>query len=258
MKNSPGNAWKAASGGVGDTLATFSLHPIAYAAIFTITSVQQFLIGPQSFKTPEQLTPGDQLLALCVIVGTVLILPFTIALLRYFAAGDLDHGYGFRRPFFRFLGWTVCLSILVVLFFLAFAIFIGIAAHLMPALGIGLAVTSFVFGLWISVRLATLFPSLALDEPPPVLSRAFRDTRGHFGFIFLAAALACLFVVPAVAALFGFYMVFGVPVPGAEPYGFGKRLIEAGVVGVFSTLTTVFCIAVVGRIFHTIRGNAAV
>jgi hypothetical protein len=256
MSTQSRSGWKAATRSVVDGFRAFNLFPMGYLAIFGLSALQQLLIGPLSRKPEAELVAADGLLVLVLIPLSFAVMAFSIPILRYFAGGDSTHPYGIGRPFFRLLGWWLLLG---VLFFIgalvAAAVIYGlflISEYLAFA---GIVVCIGIFW-WVCLRLTTLWPALALDEPAPILKRSFQETKGYVWF-FIRAVLSLVVVFLPFAIVFAIPQIFFNGTPDANgvlpPLSITQRLAEAVISGLFGLLSIILIYAFSGRLFRVIR-----
>ncbi len=256
MSTQSRSGWKAATRSVVDVFRAFNLFPMGYLAIFAISALQQLLVGPLSRKPEAEVTGADGLLVLVLIPLSLAVLAFSIPILRYFASGDSTHPYGIGRPFFRLLGWWLLLGVLsLIAAFVAAAVIYGmfLISEYLAFAGIVLCIGIF---WWACLRVTTLWPALALDEPPPILKRSFQETRGYVWF-FVRGLLSFIVVFVPFAIVLAISQLFFNGLPDANgflpPLSITQRLAEAVISGLFALFSITYIYAFSGRLFRAVR-----
>jgi hypothetical protein len=255
-------AWNTAIGAAGDVFRGFGLFKTAYLGLFFCTAIQQFMAAPLNEKPAEAPLTSDDAVAMFVLFGVgFFAVPFAIQLWRYFAAGDTSWSYGFRRPFWRIVGWGLGLCILAGLYmFAAVIIFLFISVNSEVA-GVATFLLLLLLLAWIVLRLATFYPALALDEPKPLFRRCFRETKGWVWFLVRTALAAVVVLIPLVALLIAWQMLiygpeaFNDPDVGLPPLEANMRFADAIVTGAIVTLLMIYQGAVSGRVYRAVRGS---
>jgi len=118
------------------------------------------------------------------LIGTVVVVPFEIAIYRLLISGEAASGYRFdiwTVRFQRMLGWSI-----------GFCVLATIPFHLTGALAPSedaeaiIGIVLFAPVIFAAVRLTIFWPAIAVDAPGASVRNAFADTSGHAWFIFKA------------------------------------------------------------------------
>jgi hypothetical protein len=131
------------------------------------------------------------------VLRSLLLTPFLVAVHRFILVNDVADHYAIEphNPrFWRFFVWSLVLSFLLFgpsLLLFSSALLLGL-----PATIAFICVTvSLIVAIIVCLRLAILFPAIAIDAPGATASNALADTRGFAVDIFLIYLLAALPIV---------------------------------------------------------------
>jgi hypothetical protein len=173
------------------------------------------------------------------VIRSLLLTPFLVAVHRFVLVDDVADHYAIEphNPrFWRFFVWSLMLTFL--LFGPSFLL-------LSSALLLGLPVTiaficvtvSLIVAIIVCLRLAILFPAIAIDAPGATAFNALADTRGFAVDIFLIYLLAAL---PIVAIDF---VSRGLNLP---------MLIGTVVDGILDVIALVLLVVITSRVFQAL------
>jgi hypothetical protein len=209
-----------------------------------------------AFKVAEDLVPwrtwsrpvvGDLLGFVHGAVQSFLLTPFMIALHRFIVLDEVTSGYALdpsRPNVMLFFKWLVVLSAIGSLAFWAYAL---LTALDVPIAGAGvsalviLAAAAFIF-----IRLAILFPAIAVNAPGAQAANAWSDTRGHAVRIFMIFALALLAPLPIVLAT---TWMLG---PEAHIPGTPVAIASLFVSAIMHAVTLTLSVAIASRVFQIV------
>ena len=249
-------------GAAADSLQAVSLFPALCAVLFGVYAFSSFAMAP--FDMPEGTATNGEILtgSAFLVVMLLVLLAVGIPLTRFFAGGTPTAL--FARPFFRVLGWFAAFILAGGAFML---LFVGVLLLAVTATGTGseaglslmyfLSAVLLIPCLWLALRLTTLWPSLALDEPAPLLRRSFGETKGYVWYFLLTGICSLAIFIPlGIAVALAEYLLVGLPdatgvLPPSGPAG---KLGLAAVSGVSGLFYMVYSCALYGRFFRAVRG----
>jgi hypothetical protein len=173
------------------------------------------------------------------VLRSLLLTPFLIAVHRFVLVDDIA-GYYAIEPhnprFWRFFVWSLVLTFLLLgpsLLLLSSALPLGL-----PATIAFICVTvSLIVAIIVCLRLAILFPAIAIDAPGATASNALADTRGFAVDIFLIYLLAAL---PIVAIDF---VLLGLNLP---------TMIGTVIDGILDVIELVLLVVITSRVFQAL------
>jgi hypothetical protein len=266
MSEQSKSGWRAAKGAFGDVFRAFALFPVAYIVFYAVSALQQFLL--QGIETRPHEEIGLELPA--AALATLILFPFCISPLRYFAAGDTNHPYGFGRPFWRVAGWMALIGVLsftvaMTAIFLVTFLSAGFG-DAGTAIAVVIMIVVYLGLIWFHLRIVTIYPLLALDERGPMLKNAFKESAGSFWFIVRAILSSLVFAIPVMLAMsaleLGILIALSPSDTTVDPdvvAGFDRQALRnstaALVVGIGGAINVVYCSALIGRIFRAIRST---
>jgi hypothetical protein len=121
-------------------------------------------------------------------VQDFLLTPFCIAVYRYIILNEVARGYPLDprdARFFRFFAWSLAFTAVTAAILLVNDVILD-----SPLIAtIVLDILLFVGLVYIALRLAILFPAIAVDAPGATASNAFADAKGNMVRIFLIFSL---------------------------------------------------------------------
>jgi hypothetical protein len=185
-------------------------------------------------------------------VQSFCLTPFMIAIHRFIILDEITPGYALdpsKPRFIWFFGWLFALSMVGSLAFLLAEILPAIGVSAIPA--IALAVIALVVVLIVSMRLAILFPAIAVDARDANASIALADSKGHVFHIFMIFLLALL---PWVAIAIAVTLMLG---PGVRSPGTPVTIVQLAAGAVIQTITTALCVVIASRVFQALAGRAS-
>ena len=192
-------------------------------------------------------------LFLDLAAGAVLsffLTPFMIAIHRFILLDEVTTGYvlDLRQPrFISYFGWLFALSVIGSLAFSLVEILPAIGVSAIPALALTFIV---LIGVIIfSMRLAILFPAIAIDASGAGVTNALADSKGHGLQIFMIFLLALL---PLLAFAIIITLILG---PGVRNAGMLVAVVQLGAGVVIQTITAVLCLAIASRLFQALAGR---
>ena len=193
------------------------------------------------------LTPMDLVWS---VVHAFLLTPYFIAVHRFIILDEGTRGYELapsQTRFQRFFGWSLALALMWFASTL-------IATSLVQSTGARTAL-SFAFvviAAIVSIRLITLFPAIAVDDPDAGWRKAAVDTRGHAGHVFGVVVLSALpIIVPVtVGVLIGLWLSPATRFPA-------WTAVEAITGGAVYLLVITIGIAVASRLYQRLGAHAA-
>lgn len=266
------SGFKAAIGSLADIVTTAGAMPVTYIALFLIGAAQGFVYSSvdKTGKLTGQYTTQTLIGDAVGFGAALLLIPFGVGLLRYFTRAAPSYPSDLVVICLRVIGWSIVLFVLCFVAILAIAIPIGILGAFVQDISIPLIIIAFalvaiavIVLVWIGLRLALFYPTIARSEPSPILG-SFRQTRGFAFYVFRAFFFAVLIAIPLAAAMFYFQLaLFGISfedfkagdiMPMLEPQPFDRAAILAVFSGIGSIVVMVFYAALQGRIFRTVRG----
>jgi hypothetical protein len=249
MSEQRDGAFAIAVGALRDARNSISVLAKIYLAVFALLALQFIAVYGVAGVGAQVIT----------VITTLMLLPFWIRVLRYFADGDPDVPLWETGIVLRFFGWMV---VIVIGFALLGGLWMVVAFALAGiGSGAGGIITAFamlavfVLLIWIGVRFITLYTVLSLGEPRP-LGQAYRDSQGRFWPILrvlLASALvifALSIVYLALAMMSGIVDLNDI---GGSISGFALFL-GAILDGLFQTVLVAYGSAVAGRLYRLLRG----
>ena len=172
------------------------------------------------------------------LIRNLLLLPFDIAIFRLLIPGELASQYSFAISaprFQRLAGWTIGLWLWISV------VLPLVMVLLTPAHGIQLVATIAIIILTVAfmIRMAVLFPAIAVDSNAATVSNALADTSGRSWFILKAflvtfvPVLAAMVLVTGIAAFGDVSLISGrslwTVIPRTVLFGLGGFLIHAAI-----------------------------
>lgn len=136
------------------------------------------------------------------LIRNLLLLPFDIAIFRLLIPGEVASQYSFAIStprFQRLAGWTIGLWLWI-------GVVLPLAMELLPpADGIQLVATISIIILTFAfiIRIAVLFPAIAVDSEAATIGNALADTRDRSWFILKAFLVTFMPVLAAMALVTG-------------------------------------------------------
>jgi hypothetical protein len=176
--------------------------------------------------------------------------PVLIAVHRFFVLGEVEDSYAIDLSEPRFLRFFVCLVVLSLAGAAVFWI-----QEALSALGVSPLVTIVPFLAAIivlviaAIRLAILFPAVAVTAGNANVSNALADTKGHAFRIFMVFALALL---PCIAIVLGITILLG---PSAHIVGSPRAMFEIVFAAVVQLVIMVLCISIASQVFRAYARN---
>jgi hypothetical protein len=180
---------------VWDDLGELSVRLRTQSIIACASAVFFTFIGPA-------ITDNRILADVFGLIGTVVVVPFEIAIYRLLISGEAASGYRFDVSTVRFqrmLGWS-----------LGFCVLSTIPLHLAGALAPSedaeaiIGIVLFAPVIFAVVRLTIFLPAIAVDAPGASVRNAFADTSGHAWLIvkaYLAIVVPVILIVISMAVL---------------------------------------------------------
>lgn len=172
-----------------------------------------------------------------------LLTPIMIAVHRFILLEEVTSNYVLepRRPTFRaFFGWLMALSVLSLLV----SSLVSIAP--LPSFALaGLFMAGTIFIVVVSIRLAILFPAIAVDAPGATPANAWADSNGHGWRIFIIFALAA---VPLFLIVLLLAKPFGLD---TQHFG-GKTVLMTAVSAITEAFFVVLSVAIASRLFQAL------
>ena len=172
------------------------------------------------------------------LIRDLLLLPFDIAIFRLLIPGEVASQYSFAIStprFQRLAGWTIGLWLWI-------SVVLPLAMQLLPpAHGIQLVATLAIIILTVAfmIRMAVLFPAIAVDSNAATIGNALADTSDRSWFIFKAflvtfvPVMAAMALVTAVAAFGDVSLISGrslsTIIPRTVLLGLGGFLIHSAI-----------------------------
>ena len=136
------------------------------------------------------------------LMGTLVLVPFEIAIYRLLISGEAASGYRFELSSVRFqrmVGWTIG-------FWLLAMIPLRLPDAVAPSEGADAIISIVLFALvaFAVLRLTIFLPAIAADAPGASVRNAFADTSGHVWLIvkaYFIALLPIILIILAIAVL---------------------------------------------------------
>jgi hypothetical protein len=177
------------------------------------------------------------------IAQSFCLTPIMIAVHRFILLDEVARGYAVdvRQPsFLPFFGWLVALSLFGDLIFVVQAAVTGLP--LLAEILIALIVTILVIAVWL--RLAILFPAIAVRAPGATAGNAMADSKGYASDIFWLFFVALL---PWTIVSIGITMILG---PGVAHPGAPVAMVFLIVASIIHAATLILCVAIASRLFQ--------
>ena len=188
-------------------------------------------------------------------IKNILILPLEIAIYRLLILGEATSGYNlaiFDLRFQRLLGWTIGLWALLNLP----PYLPGLITPSEDANAIA-TIAAVVAAIALVVRIAVLFPAIAVEAPGASLANALSDTRGRSWFIlksYFMVLLPALLVLVLMVGLAAFGLVSDTP-----DLSSGWDIMRIAFVSAVELLITVLTTVAASRLFdwigHQVKGQ---
>jgi hypothetical protein len=185
-------------------------------------------------------------------VQSFFLTPVIIAIHRFIILDELTPRYALdpRQPrFMSFFGWLFALSAIGSLAFSLVEILPATGVSAIPA--IALTIIALVVVLIVSMRLAILFPAIAVDARDANAFNALADSKGHVFDIFMIFLLALL---PWAAIAIAVTLMLG---PGVRNPGTPVAIAQLAVGAVMQTITTALSVAIASRVFQALAGRGS-
>jgi hypothetical protein len=188
---------------------------------------------------------GALLTFLLGIARNFLITPVMIAVHRFIVLDEVTPGYVMalsQRRFQLFFGWLLALTTVTALMSLAATAFAGLSFGIVFAFEFVVAIVMVI----VMLKLAILFPAIAVDAPGATATNAWADSKGHAWRIFLIIFLASL---PVLVVMTAFVPIFGIDPRAGRGLGAIAGLVVGGVANVFLFIVYV---AIASRLFQSL------
>jgi len=247
--------WSAATRAWGDAFRAISRMPglaLTMAAILLLFQLVSLVVGLDVVMDDGAVRfgIGASLTTLVLsAIKAVLLAPFAIAVHRFVLLGEVTRHYRLDpadERFLRFAFYGVLLAVLSVLPHLVGAIFAlvwrGFGGFASFVLHIVVAV--------IAVRVAILFPAVAVDATDPTWRHAIDDTKGHSWHVFFVLLVAGLGLVPLALVLIAPFVASAIDHDGA-PTGFAQIMIAIGT-GLLMLVATTVLVAAASRLYRAL------
>jgi hypothetical protein len=230
-----------------DTLMVFRRMP----DFFFITLLITFAVGLAQYLVVWDGSSGKIIKELLDVPGSLLIVPFEIAVHRLVLLGEIPSHYleqiGTER-FRRFLLWSLVLWVMTAVPSI-FAIIFPVSSWVSLSFGVIVILIAFV----VTVRLVPFFPAISIDARGASVTNALADSRGYFWFIVRSALIPIipfLLIVLSVIVLAAFGQVDDI-----DSVGIGWRLLHEGVIAAGATVAITVATVAFARVFEAIGQN---
>ena len=178
-------------------------------------------------------------------IKAVLLAPFAIAVHRFVLLGEVTQRYRLDpadERFLRFAFYGVLLAVLAVLPHLVGAVF----ALVWHALGGFVSFVLHIVVAVIAVRVAILFPAVAVDAADPTWRHAIDDTKGHSWHVFFVLLVTALGLVPLGAVLIAPFVSAAI-----DEAWFAQIMIAIGT-GLLTLVATTILVAAASRLYRAL------
>jgi hypothetical protein len=185
-------------------------------------------------------------------IKAVLLAPFAIAVHRFVLLGEVTARYRIDpadQRFLRFAFYGVLLAVLTMLPHLLGAVF----ALMWRSFGGFVSFVLHIVVAVIGVRVAILFPAVAVDATDPTWQHAIDDTKGHSWRVFFVLLVTALGLVPFAALLIGPFAAAAVDQDG---FHFGIAAILTAIGSAIVTLiATAVLVAAASRLYRALSAT---
>lgn len=236
--------WQSVIKAYQDSIQAVTAMPLVAVAAFAIGLVDAVFTA--FFFRDENGETYFSLLVTASLLWSLLYTPVLIAVHRFILLGVVTNQYRVdaNPRFLRFFAWSFYVNVLYILSLSLFGLLADASAVAMLA-----GVVTLLVAIYLTLRLVTLFPAIAIESTRTSWRDAYRDTKGY------APRILATFVI-ASSPLIGINVVVSAlrdaDTPEAEFNTF--NVTEAVIDGAMSGLLAVICVAIASR-FYEWMGN---